>query len=213
MNQSPPDSASEDGKNGLRALLTLENRPRLRTLALICTILAALYLLWHSDEPQKTPGDAAELRGNDEPDGFIINGSYTGYDETGQVKIHFTSPRIEQFENNNLAVIKQPHAELYGQPGTRPWVVDAEKGQLKQKGDLLHLSDNVRIVRNVNNREATLTTTSLTLDNNAGTVYTDAPVEITDQTGVTRATGMKAWIDQRILELNSKVEGRYETGQ
>jgi lipopolysaccharide export system protein LptC len=75
------------------------------------------------------------------------------------------------------------------------------------------LNDNVRIVRDVDNRKATLTTTSLTLDNNAGTVYTNAPVEITDQIGVTRATGMKAWVNTRILELNSKVEGRYETGQ
>jgi lipopolysaccharide export system protein LptC len=213
MSQHTASTTNQDEKTSLRTLLTLESRPRLRTLALGCTILAALYLLWHSDEPQKTSGNTVELRGTDEPDGFIINGSYTGYDKTGQVKIHFNSPRIEQFENNNLAVIRQPHAELYGQPGTLPWVVDADKGRLQQNDDLLYLNDNVRIVRDVDNRKATLTTTSLTLDNNAGTVYTDAPVEITDQTGVTRATGMKAWIDQRILELNSKVEGRYETGQ
>jgi lipopolysaccharide export system protein LptC len=38
-------------------------------------------------------------------------------------------------------------------------------------------------------------------------------VELTDSFSLTRATGMKAWIDDRILELDSDVEGRYETGK
>lgn len=195
------------------SLLAQENRPRLRTLALGCTVVAALFLLWHSDEPKQAPSDATELRGSDEPDGFVINGSYTGFDKSGQIKIHFNSPRIEQFEDSEVAIIKSPHAELYGEPGSSPWIVDADRGRLQQKDNLLYLNDNVRIIREAGNRTATLTTTSLTLDNNAGTVYTEAPVEITDRAGVTRATGMKAWINKRILELNSKVEGRYETGQ
>jgi lipopolysaccharide export system protein LptC len=58
----------------------------------------------------------------------------------------------------------------------------------------------------------TLSTTALTLNNNDQTVYTDEPVEINDALGITTATGMKAWIDERILELNAQVKGRYETG-
>lgn len=188
-------------------------RPRLRTLALICTIAAAFYLLWHSDEQVQRAGDAAKLQDSDEPDGFVKNGIYTAYDLTGNVKIRFQSPRIEQFEDRDLAVITHPHAEVYGKPGSLPWIVDADTGRLQQNDDLLHLEGNVRIERNANHQISVLTTTSLTLDNYAGTVYTDAPVKITDRVGVTHAIGMKAWIDKRILELNSKVEGRYETGQ
>ncbi len=205
--------ASDPQKSWLFSLLAQENRRKLRALALGCTVVVALFLLWHSDEPKQAASDVTELRGSDEPDGFVINGSYTGYDKTGQIKIHFNSPRIEQFEDSEVAIIKSPHAELYGEPGSPPWIVDADRGRLQQKDNLLYLNDNVRIVRQADNRTATLTTTSLTLDNNAGTVYTEAPVEITDRVGVTRATGMKAWINNRILELNSKVEGRYETGQ
>jgi lipopolysaccharide export system protein LptC len=206
-------STGNPKKGNLISFLTFENRPRLRALALGCTIAVALYLLWHSDEPKEAASDAVELRGTGEPDGFVINGSYTGYSETGQVKIHFNSPRIEQFEDSDIAIIKSPHAELHGEPGALPWIVNADSGRFQQADNLLYLRDNVRIVRDTGNRKATLTTTSLTLDNNAGTVYTNAPVEITDQIGVTRATGMKAWVNTRILELNSKVEGRYETGQ
>ena len=59
--------------------------------------------------------------------------------------------------------------------------------------------------------ESQLKTESLTLDNKQRIVHTDAPVVMTDPSGVTRATGMKAWIDERIVELNSQVEGQYES--
>ncbi len=62
-------------------------------------------------------------------------------------------------------------------------------------------------------RSLTLTTSTLTLNNAERTVYTDAPVKLTDSFSLTRATGMKAWIDDRILELDSQVEGRYEPGK
>ncbi|WP_375172287.1 LPS export ABC transporter periplasmic protein LptC [Marinobacter sp.] len=216
MSPSPrrdKDSRNGDAKSGLLALLTLAERPWLRTLALGTTIAATLFLLWRSDEPPIVQDQAAQLRGQTEPDGFVVNGSYTSYDVDGKVKIQFTSPRIEQFEEGNVATMKAPRAELFGQTDNDPWIVESEHGSLLQNEGILYLTDHVRVIRTVGERTATLTTTSLTLDNDQGIVYTDAPVTITDALGVTRAKGMKAWIDDRILELNSEVEGRYETGK
>ena len=156
--------------------------------------------------------EAAALRGDAEPDGFVVNGQYTSFDEAGNLKIRFSSPRIEQFEEGNLATMESPRAELYGDQEALPWIVEADNGSLLQNQNLVYLTDNVRVQRTIGERDATLTTSSLTLDNDRGMVYTDAPVEIRDVTGITRATGMKAWIDERILELNSQVEGLYETG-
>lgn len=190
----------------------LPNRPWLRMLALAGTVVAAVFLLWQSDEPPVVNEDAAALRGDAEPDGFVVNGQYTSFDDTGSLKIRFSSPRIEQFEEGNLATMESPKAELFGGENTLPWIVEAEHGSLLQNQNLVYLTDNVLIQRSIGDRNATLTTSTLTLDNDRGMVYTDAPVEIRDVTGVTRATGMKAWIDERILELNSQVEGRYETG-
>lgn len=190
----------------------LPDRPWLRTLALAGTVVAAVFLLWQSDEPPVIDDEAAALRGDAEPDGFVVNGRYTSFDESGNLKIRFSSPRIEQFEEGNLATMDSPRAELYGGDGALPWIVEAENGSLLQNQNLVYLTDNVRIQRTIGERDATLTTSTLTLDNDRGMVYTDAPVEIRDVSGITRATGMKAWIDERILELNSQVEGRYETG-
>ena len=105
-------------------------------------------------------------------------------------------------------------AVLYGDPGNAPWQVQANKGQFMEADDLVHLTGDVRVSQQAQGgRPLTLTTSTLTLDNTERTVYTDAPVELTDSFSLTRATGMKAWIDDRILELDSDVEGRYETGK
>jgi len=202
---------AESAKNSRISTLAMANRPRLRMLALALTIAATMFLLWRGDEPPMSSySDARQLRGEAEPDGFVINGSYTSYDEAGHRKIVFTSPRIEQFEEGNLAIMESPSAELFSKSEEGPWVLNAEKGSLQRDQDMLFLSGNVRVVRTIGDREATLNTESLTLDNRKGTVYTDDLVEITDSVGTTRAKGMKAWIDKRILELNSQVEGRYE---
>lgn len=204
---------AESTNDSLLSRLALAERPGLRMLALAVTIAAAAFLLWRGNEPPP-PGsssDARQLRGDAEPDGFVVNGRYTSYDTNGQRKVVFSSPRIEQFEEGGLAIMTSPSAELSGQTEGEPWIVNADKGHLRQSDDLLYLMGNVRVERMIGEREATLTTQSLTLDNQKGTAFTDDPVTITDNLGVTRAIGMKAWIDERILELNSQVEGRYET--
>lgn len=190
----------------------LPDTPWLRTLALAGTAVAVVFLLFVSDEPPVTDDRAAALRGEAEPDGFVVNGDYAAFDEAGNLKVRFVSPRIEQFEDDNLATMTFPRAWLYPDDGTPPWIVEADSGSLLQSQNLMHLTNNVRVERTIGDRQATLTTSTLTLDNNQGMAYTDAPVEIRDLTGITQATGMKAWIDERIVELNSEVEGRYETG-
>lgn len=191
----------------------LFNRPWVRTLGLAGTIVALFFLLWQSDEPT-VPTDAASLRGESEPDGFVVNGHYLSYDETGRLTTRFRSPRIEQFESSNETVMNSPRATLYGEEGNPPWQVQATEGHFFEADQLVHLTGDVKVTREAENgRPLTLITTELTVNNADRTVYTDEPVELTDTVGQTRAIGMKAWIDDRILELNSQVEGLYEPGR
>lgn len=189
------------------------SRPWVRTLSLAGTIVALFFLLWQSDEPS-VPTDASSLRGETEPDGFVVNGHYLSYDETGRLATRFRSPRVEQFESRNETVMDSPRATLYGEGGDPPWQVQATKGRFLEADDLVHLTGSVQVTREAEGgRPLTLTTTALTVNNRERTVYTDEPVELTDAVSLTKAIGMKAWIDDRILELNSQVEGRYEPGQ
>ena len=198
--------------SGLLAALLPEQRPGWRTIALLTTFIATAALLWHSDNDVPMPTQDSELRGDREPDSFVVDALYTSYDEQGTVKIQFVSPRIEQFEAGGYAIMAEPQATIRGKPGSEPWQLTAKHGKLLNNNSQLELEGDVRIVRQIGERSATLSTTRLTLDNRTNMAHTDAPVEIVDATGTTRATGMKAWFNERILELDSQVEGRYETG-
>ena len=197
---------------GLLAALLPEQRPGWRTIALLTTFIATAALLWHSDNDVPMPTQDSELRGDREPDSFVVDALYTSYDEQGTVKIQFVSPRIEQFEAGGYAIMAEPQATIRGKPGSEPWQLTAKHGKLLNNNSQLELEGDVRIVRQIGERSATLSTTRLTLDNRTNMAHTDAPVEIVDATGTTYATGMKAWFNERILELDSQVEGRYETG-
>lgn len=196
------------------AALSWLNRPWLRTLGLAGTLVALFFLLWQSDEPSELT-DAETLRGDAEPDGFVVTGHYLSYNDTGRLKTEVRSRRIEQFESRSEIVMAMPRATLYGdQADDPPWQVEAREGRFLQSEDLVYLTGDVRVTRETGSEQPlTLTTTALTMDNNESTVYTDRPVRLTDALGLTTATGMKAWIDDRILELDSQVEGLYEPAQ
>lgn len=182
-----------------------------RTLALVAVIGATLFLMWQSDERSTTNPEAEQLRGPSEPDSFVVDSVYRTWDKQGNLELRLTSPRIEQFEASDQAILEQPNARVYGKPDSPPWIIEADQGSLRQTRGLLDLTGNVVVTQRSEESEVTLVTEVLTLDNREQTAYTDQPVTITEPFGVTQATGMKAWIDQRILELNSRVEGQYET--
>ncbi|MCH8498100.1 MAG: LPS export ABC transporter periplasmic protein LptC [Marinobacter sp.] len=182
---------------------------RLLALALTLTILASL--IWRSDEA-RDPTNRADLRGPDEPDGFVINGTFQAYSEQGQLVTLISSPRVEQFDRDNSAVMTAPEATLYDTRNNLPWRIQANEGRYYQDGDMIHLSGAVTVVRLLaEGRRTTLETESLVVDNQARVIRTDDPIVLIDARGVTRATGMEAWVDERVVELRSRVEGIYGT--
>lgn len=184
--------------------------PKFRALALAVTVIALITLLWRSDEPA-TPIDATALRGESEPDSFVMGGQFLSFDESGQLISRFESQRVEQFEDEQLTRMQKPSALFYGKNGEASWLGQADEGRFLQNDEVAHLTGNVQITRQTADlKPLTLKTVELTLNNSNRTLYTDTNVEITDALGVTRAQGMKVWIDNRILELNAQVEGRYE---
>ncbi len=128
------------------AILDLAGRPWVRTLALIASILALASLLWQSDEPRE-PTAAADLRGATEPDGFVVNGRYLAFNETGQLTSHIESPRIEQFESTRLATMMAPEATLYDESSGVPWTLRADNGRFTEGTDIVELEGNVVLTR------------------------------------------------------------------
>jgi lipopolysaccharide export system protein LptC len=194
-------------------LETLIRGPKTRALALVAVIAALIVLLWQSDEPVQ-PMEAAKLRGEAEPDAFVVGGQFLSFSTTGQLAMRIKSERIEQFEEDSIFRMQQPRATLFGEPDDATWKLEAKQGRLLETEGMMYLTGEVDIVRLSDERgPLSLSTETLTLDNEKRTAYTADPVRISDPLGITQATGMKVWIDERILELNAQVEGRYEPGK
>lgn len=197
----------------------LIRNPRVRMTGLVVTVLVLFAMLWQNEEPT-TPDQAATLRGAAEPDAFVTGGRYLSFNATGRLTSRIESRRIEQFESDQITRMQQPQATLFGGADDASWELEAQQAEYLEAPDLIHLTGNVRITRLADQSgdmspsgPVSLSTEALTLNNEEQTVYTSEPVTITDALGVTRATGMKAWIETRILELKAQVEGRYEPGQ
>ncbi|MDX1756724.1 MAG: LPS export ABC transporter periplasmic protein LptC [Marinobacter sp.] len=189
------------------------SRPWVRTLALLVSVLVLVALLWQSDERIPAP-DAESLRGPSEPDGFVINGHYRAFNEQGHLTTMISSPRIEQFDADHTAIMNEPNATLIDRKSGAAWHLTAKRGTFRENADRIRLSGEVLVTRPIaDGRDATLETDSLVLDNRQRTVHTDDRVTMTDGRNTTRATGMTAWIDDRIVEFKSQVEGQYEPAQ
>ena len=209
----------------------LIRNPRIRMLGLAATALVLFAMLWQHEEPT-TPDEAATLGGEAEPDAFVTGGRYLSFNATGHLTSRIESQRIERFESDQVTRMQQPRATFFGEANDASWELEAQQSEFLEAQGLIHLNGSVRITRLADQRGAvspsepkstaepqspaeplSLSTEALTLNKNERTVYTNEPVKIAEALGVTRAIGMKAWIDPRILELKAQVEGRYEPGK
>lgn len=183
-------------------------RPLFRLLALFLAAAALVLLIWQGAERGTGP---RRQNAADEPESFADNAVYLAFDDKGQLTSELQSPRVEEFSQNNLAHMQQPRAKLYSKDSRVPWLLRADRGTYNLKSEVMQLDGQVAVTRPLPDQPpAQLHTSSLTLDNARGIVHTDAPVTIKDANGITKAVGMRAWVDKRVLELLSQVRGTYQ---
>lgn len=149
-----------------------------------------------------------EKRVSEGPDAIVENFEIRRLDEQGAVKYRLFGPELSHFPHNDSTEIRQPQLISYRQDGTQVRM-RADKAQVTQAGDRVHLIDNVELRRSAtpDRPELLATTPRLTIEPDAGRAYTDSPVRITQ--GKTWITGTGARIDHNAMtfELLSQVRG------
>lgn len=200
-----------NSRNLLVQTLDFLARPGIRNPGLLIAALALGFLLWQSNEPRTTDTEAEKLRGETEPDTFISQGVFRSFDEQGRRKLVATSPRTEQFDDRQEAVLEAPDATLYDHEADLRWLVTANQGLYHMNTEVMELEGNVEVTRNVEGGNAVLLTEYLRIDNPAGKATTDRPVTLKSPGNITHARGMTGWFNERVLELENSVEGIYET--
>lgn len=201
----------DDSRNFLVRTLDFLARPGVRNPGLLAAALALGFLLWQSDEPPTTAPDAAALRGATEPDTFINQGIFRSFDEQGRPELVASSPRTEQFDERQEAILESPDATLYDHEADLRWLLSANHGLYHITTEVMELTGDVAVTRNVEGGDAVLLTEYLLIDSPAGRATTDYPVTLQSPGAVTHARGMTGWFDERVVELENSVEGIYET--
>nr|MBO2512267.1 hypothetical protein [Gammaproteobacteria bacterium] len=127
--------------------------------------------------------------------------------ESSAGKVAVSAPRLFRWE------YKKPFAQLIVADGQKVWVYepDLQQATVKPQGEEVELIDQVRVERtDARGRPTILTTTRLTLFPEREYAQTRQAVRIVAANGVTTAQGMRAYLNDSRMILQSNVRGQHE---
>ncbi len=178
-----------------------------KNVLLFIAIGTVLIFIWFSEEP--LPIDTDTLSQGEEPDAFMQKGVFREYDEQGNLSILFTSKQGIHFPDSEETIFGAPKVTIY-QNNEASWEVDANRGQYYQDEKKLILQGSVRVQHPRESASvASLSSDQLTLFTETRFITTDQPVRIVDSNNEIAATGMNAWLNEKRIELQSRVKGTY----
>ena len=173
---------------------------------LLMTLGSGLTLKKLTDEQEE-----AERKARHVPDFYMENFSTTTMDETGQRRRRLMAEFMGHYPDTQTSEFEKPYLVLYHP--TRPaWHVRSERGWVSSNEEVMLLLGEVNIWRNDAQGERALDIITRDLrvlpESNYG--ETDKPVVLRTPTTETRSIGMRAYLDQRRVELLSRVRTVYE---
>lgn len=174
-------------------------------LALLLGVM--LWLIFSpSDKAEEVSTQATNY--NDTSDYAMTNFTMTIMDVNGQPARVIKGQNMAHYPEDDSTKITKPIAQfIEAQEDT--WLMTSERGETTGKGDNILLLDNVIITRKDNNG-VELHTSKLNLDTLQNTAYTDAAVKMISPHGETNSVGLHATLDEKTINLHSRVKGQYD---
>jgi lipopolysaccharide export system protein LptC len=181
---------------------------------IVVLTLATLYF-WDSPPKMLLPGPLF-----DESKRFpyaIINDAHSQhFDDNGQLSYEFVAITLKHFRRDFGVFRKDDYTELEAPALTlftedQPWYITAEMGKLTEKGELLVLTDKVRIWQQNQPEGVTeLTTNTLEIQLTKKQVKTADDVQIRLPQGQFEARGMIIDLATKNIQLLERVRGIHE---
>ena len=174
--------------------------------AFILTVIA-IFIFNEAGDPQSTK-KAISLPETVKPSSFIQNGRFVIYDKAGYSTI-LVSEKTSFFENANYADIVSPSLTLEDSSGDEVHLT-AQTGRYYPKSEKLTLKGDV-IVSQIYPVDSawSLRGEAFTFDNKSRFISSDQAVNMKKGLHSINAIGLKAWIDEKRIELLSQVRGEY----
>lgn len=170
--------------------------------------LAVLISLWLLNNEPSQQTDEHGVRIHRTSDYGMTDFTMTIMNEFGQPARVISGREMSHYpEDDSTEVFEQTTQFIDQQKDT--WLVISDKGTAQGKGEDIFLTGNVIITREQNN-EIELRTDTLHIDTEHSTAYTDSAVELKSPNGITHSVGLHAALEDKTINLHSKVRGHYD---
>lgn len=160
--------------------------------------------------PQSFLQDQSPYSIESDVDFYTLNSKTTLFRLDGKRQYELVSQKFEHLKSTDISLLTLPDLHLYR--GTDlPWRVRSQRGEVSPNGNEVELIEQVRVERkDTKGRPVILTSERMTVFPDKNFAQTQQPVKIEMPSGVTTATGMKAYMDEGKMHLLSNVRGEYE---
>lgn len=146
-----------------------------------------------------------------EADAFMASFEALQVDVAGRPRQRLRAAYLEHFPGDDSTELKQPRLILYRDIGP-PVEVRADRARVSAHGDLIRLYGRVVVRRTAapGVESVEVRTEQLLVRPEDEFAQTDVAVEIETAAGITSGVGMRAYLQDQLYQLLSRVRGRYE---
>jgi len=180
-----------------------------RILPLALLLLLVSLTWWINIKVEPGIRQATQTQRHD-PDYIMENFEAVSMNKQGTLEYRVNALKMTHYPDDDSTVLEQPHIIVY--VDTVPsWQVKAERAEVSSEQAEIFLAGRVSADRLATTEltPATIVTSNLTIRRDAQLGETPDPVTITEEHGVTSATGMRIFLKDKRLELLSDVRGSY----
>ncbi len=169
--------------------------------------ILAIISIWLLSGEDDNKGSEQENKLVRTSDYSMTNFTLTVMDDSGIPSRVITGDKMSHYPDNDSTEILFPTARVIDQEKDN-WILSSNMGATQGKGEEITLTGNVIITRPDNN-EIELRTEELILDTLHNTAYTDLAVSIRSPYGNTDSVGLHAALEDKMINLHSRVKGFY----
>lgn len=180
-------------------------------LLLLAVLAAVTFWLDRAVQPPTGPRDVAA---SGEPD-YIVDGlAAARMDHEGRVKHTLRAQKMTHYPVEDMTLLVEPTFVTYSE-GRSPITVTSRHARMSGNGEHVYFEDDVRVVRAPYGTRSALVleTNYLHVIPDENVAKTDRPVMIRDATGVVNASGLELNSETRVLSLQGRVKGTFESGR
>ena len=145
-----------------------------------------------------------------DPDAIAENFVVRRFDKNGQVKYRLSAPQLLHFPDDDSSELQSPKLISY-RPDAPSIIVMGNHAVVTSKGETVYLWDDVSTTREATFKQPELVARmpDLTAQPEAGTAFTNSPVEITQGRSWLKGVGAQLDNNTSTLILQSQVTGQY----